>query len=70
MQFADIQNSVYASCCVFVMFKEIKNPAACEMRSVIRFLNAKNMKPAEIHGQLCISRKVDKRSSPERETHS
>ena len=46
-------NSVYASCCVFIIFKETENPAACEMRSVIRFLNAKNMKPAEIHGQLC-----------------
>ena len=34
------------------MFKKIENPAACEMRSVIRFLNAKNMKPAEIR-QLC-----------------
>jgi len=35
------------------MFKKIETPAACEMRSVIRFLNAKNMKPAEIHRQLC-----------------
>ena len=35
------------------MFKKIKNPAACEMQSVIRFLNAKNMKLAEIHRQLC-----------------
>ena len=34
------------------MFKKIENPAICEMRSVIRFLNAKNMKPAEIR-QLC-----------------
>jgi len=32
-------NSVYASCCVFIMFKKTKNPVACEMRSVIRFLN-------------------------------
>jgi len=46
-------NSVYASCCVFIMFKKIENPTTCEMRSVIRFLNAKNMKPAEIHCQLC-----------------
>ena len=35
------------------MCKKIENPAACEMRSVIRFFNAKNMKPAEIHCQLC-----------------
>ena len=46
-------NSVYSSCCVFVMFKKIENPAACEMRPVIRFLNAKYMTPAEIHRQLC-----------------
>jgi transposase len=35
------------------MFKKIEKPAACEMRSVIRFLNARNMKPADIHRQLC-----------------
>jgi len=35
------------------MFKKIETPAACEMRSIIRFLSAKNMKPAEIHRQLC-----------------
>ena len=35
------------------MFKKIENHAACEMRSVILFLNAKNMTPAEIHRQLC-----------------
>jgi len=34
------------------MFKKIENPTAREMRSVICFLNAKNMKPAEIR-QLC-----------------
>ena len=38
---------------VYVMFKKIENPAACEMRSVIHFLKAKNMTPAEIHHQLC-----------------
>jgi hypothetical protein len=36
----------------FLMFKKIENPVACEMRSVIRFLNAKNIKPAGIHRQL------------------
>jgi len=35
------------------MFKKTDNLAACEMRSVIRLLNAKNMTPAEIHRQLC-----------------
>ncbi|KAJ4426550.1 hypothetical protein ANN_27364 [Periplaneta americana] len=31
----------------------IEHPADCEMRSVIRFLNARNIKPADIHHQLC-----------------
>jgi len=35
------------------MFKERENPAACEMRSAILFLNAKNRASAEIHRQLC-----------------
>ena len=52
-EFCGHSNTVYASCCVFIMFEKIENPAACEMRSVIRFLNAKNMTPAEIHRQLC-----------------
>ncbi|GBM69716.1 hypothetical protein AVEN_88221-1 [Araneus ventricosus] len=34
------------------MLKTIADPADCEVRSVIRFLNAKNVKPAEIHRQL------------------
>jgi len=38
---------------VFIMFKKIENLAACEMRPVIRFLKAKNIKQAEIHHQLC-----------------
>jgi len=37
---------------VFIMFKKIENPAACEMWSVICFLIVKNMKLAEIR-QLC-----------------
>jgi hypothetical protein len=35
------------------MLKEIEKPAACEMLSVIRFLNATNMKPADTYHQLC-----------------
>jgi hypothetical protein len=35
------------------MFKKIEKPATRKVRSVIRFLNARNMKPAEIHRQLC-----------------
>jgi hypothetical protein len=35
------------------MFKTIERPADCEIRSVIRFLNARNVKPADIHRQIC-----------------
>jgi hypothetical protein len=35
------------------MFKKIKKPTACVMRSVIRFLNARNVKQVDIHRQLC-----------------
>ncbi|GBN66135.1 hypothetical protein AVEN_168208-1 [Araneus ventricosus] len=34
------------------MFKTIADPADCEVLSVIQFLNAKNVKPTEIHRQL------------------
>ncbi|GBN00424.1 hypothetical protein AVEN_8979-1 [Araneus ventricosus] len=34
------------------MFKTISDPADCEVHSVIRFSNAKKVKPAEIHHQL------------------
>ncbi|GBO26776.1 hypothetical protein AVEN_136984-1 [Araneus ventricosus] len=34
------------------MFKTISDSADCEVRSIIRFLNAKNAKPAEIHRQI------------------
>ncbi|GBN20318.1 hypothetical protein AVEN_97476-1 [Araneus ventricosus] len=34
------------------MFKTVADPADCEVCSVIRFLNAKKVKPAEIHRQL------------------
>jgi len=46
-------NSVYASCCLFIMFKKIENPAACEMWSVICFLEVKDTTLTEIHCQLC-----------------
>ena len=35
------------------MFKMIERPAVCEIRSAIRFLNARNVKPADIHRQIC-----------------
>jgi hypothetical protein len=31
----------------------IERPADCEIRSVIHFLNARNVKPADIHRQIC-----------------
>ena len=34
------------------MFKTIDQPADCEIRSVIRFLTARNVSPAEIHRQI------------------
>jgi transposase len=37
----------------FKMDKLIENAATCELRSVIRFLNAKNIKPVDIHRQIC-----------------
>jgi hypothetical protein len=30
-----------------------ENPASCEIRSVIKFLNAKSVCPAEIYRQVC-----------------
>jgi histone-lysine N-methyltransferase SETMAR len=35
------------------MFKKIDSPADCEIRSVIRFLNARNVAPVDIHRQIC-----------------
>ena len=37
---------------VFVVAAPIQSPAKCEVRSVIRFLNAKGERPAEIHKQV------------------
>ena len=35
------------------MAKRIENPADCEIRAVIRFLEAKNIQTADIHRQVC-----------------
>ncbi|GBL94829.1 hypothetical protein AVEN_197513-1 [Araneus ventricosus] len=35
------------------MFKIIESPAPCEVRSVIRFLSARNLSAADIHRQIC-----------------
>jgi len=37
---------------VFEMPAPIQSPAKCEVRSVIKFLNAKGERPAEIHKQI------------------
>jgi cytochrome c-type biogenesis protein CcmH/NrfF len=34
------------------MAAPIQSPAKCEVRSVVRFLNAKGERPAEIHKQI------------------
>jgi hypothetical protein len=34
------------------MSKKIENPAECEVRAVIRFLNAQNTRPIEIYREL------------------
>ena len=44
---------VHVLFCAFKMFKTIERPADCEMRSVIRFLNARIVKLAHIHLQIC-----------------
>jgi len=35
------------------MFKTIEGAADCEIWSVIRFMNARNVLPSEIHHQIC-----------------
>jgi len=35
------------------MFKTNEGAADCEIRSVIRFLNGRNVLPSEIHHQIC-----------------
>jgi len=35
------------------MFKTIEGATDCEIQSVIRFLNVRNMLPSEIHHQIC-----------------
>ena len=46
-------DSVNVLLCAFKMLKMIERPAHCEIRSVLRFLNARNVKPADIHRQIC-----------------
>ena len=37
----------------FKLFKIIEGPADCEIRPFIRFLNGRNLKPADIHRRIC-----------------
>jgi hypothetical protein len=46
-------DSVYVMFCACKMFKTIVRPADCEVWSVIHFLNARNVKPVDIHHQIC-----------------
>jgi hypothetical protein len=46
-------DSVYVLFSAFKTFKVIERPAECEIRSVIRFLNARKVKPADIHCHIC-----------------
>jgi hypothetical protein len=46
-------DSVYVLFCAFKMFKMIMCPTDCEIWSVIHFLNARNVKPADIHHKMC-----------------
>ena len=39
---------------MFEMAAPIQSPAKCKVRSVIRFLNAKGERPAEIHKQIVV----------------
>jgi len=39
---------------MFEMATTIQTPARCEVRSVIRFLNAKGERPVEIHKQIVV----------------
>ena len=39
---------------MFEMTASIQSPDKCEVRSVIRFLNAKGERPAEIHKQIVV----------------
>ena len=43
---------MFVCSCALNMFKTIEGAADCEIRSVIRFLNARNVLPSEIHHQI------------------
>jgi hypothetical protein len=46
-------NSCYVYSCASNMFETIEGAADCEIQSVIRSLNARNVLPREIHHQIC-----------------
>ena len=43
----------FVLCLCLFLFKTIEGAADCEIRSVIGFLNARNVLPSEIHHQIC-----------------
>jgi len=45
--------NVYVCPCALNMFKTIEGTTDCEIRSVISFLNARDVLPSEIHHQIC-----------------
>jgi hypothetical protein len=46
-------DNVYVLFCAFKIFKMIEHPTDCEIRSLVRFLNVRNVEPADIHRQIC-----------------
>jgi hypothetical protein len=46
-------DTVYILFCAFKMFKTIEDPANCEIQTVIHFLDPRNLKPADIHHEIC-----------------
>jgi hypothetical protein len=43
------------------MCMKIENPASCDIRSVIKFFNAKNVRPAEIYGENAMNDEIVRR---------
>jgi len=44
---------IYVCSCALNRFRTIEEAADCEIWSVIRFLNTRNVVPSEIHHQIC-----------------
>ena len=44
---------IYVDYTSVIIFFKIDRPACCEIRRVIRVLNARNLRPYEIHRKIC-----------------